>query len=55
MLKFLHASEDDEAKAIAIPWVFSKNSRARNLEDYTKNNLESGLGFQHESVPSIIR
>ena len=29
MLKLLHNAEDD-AKAIAIPWAFSKNSRAKN-------------------------
>ena len=29
MPKFLH-KDDDDAKAIAIPWVFTKNSRAKN-------------------------
>ena len=29
MSEFLH-DDDDDAKAIAIPWVFSKNSRAKN-------------------------
>ena len=38
MSKFLHdhnnnadAYKVDEAKAIAIPWVFSENNRAKNL------------------------
>ena len=32
--KFLHDNDDDTAdtKAIAIPWVFSENSRAKNGE-----------------------
>ena len=30
MLKFLYNDDDDVAKAIAIPWVFSKNSQAKN-------------------------
>ena len=30
MLKFLHDDDKDNAKAISIPWVFSKNSRAKN-------------------------
>ena len=29
MSKFLHDA-DDNTKAIAIPWLFSKNSRAKN-------------------------
>ena len=35
MSKFLHNNEDnaDDTKAIAIPWNFSKNSRAKNITD----------------------
>ena len=34
MSKFLHqdpATSDDDTKAIAIPWVFSENCRAKNV------------------------
>ena len=31
MSQFLHANKNDDTKAIAIPWVFSENSRAKNL------------------------
>ena len=30
MSNFLHDAANDNAKAIAIPWVFSENSRAKN-------------------------
>ena len=31
MSKFFHDNDDiDDAKAIAIPWVFSENSQAKN-------------------------
>ena len=31
MSKFLHDNDiDDDTKPIAIPWVFSKDSRAKN-------------------------
>ena len=43
MSKFLHDIDDDaeddtddDAKAIAIPQVFSENSQAKNLENKTK-------------------
>ena len=32
MSKFLHTIADDHAKGIAIPWVFSKNSHAKNTD-----------------------
>ena len=35
-------SYNDDAKAIAIPRVFSENSRAKNLENKTKNVLKNG-------------
>ena len=31
MIEFLHENnKDDKAKAIAIPWIFSENSHAKN-------------------------
>ena len=30
MSKLLHDDDNDPAKAIAIPWVFSENSGAKN-------------------------
>ena len=45
MLQFLHDNHDDDdndnAKAIAIQWVFSENSRATNLQNTTKNVLKN--------------
>ena len=32
MSKFLH--DKDDAKAIAKPWVYSKNSRAKNAHNW---------------------
>ena len=41
--QFLHDDEDnDGANAIAIPRVFSENSRVQNLEKKAKNDLKSG-------------
>ena len=40
MSKFLHDDDDnDDAKAIAIPRVFSENSRAKTDRNDTKLNL----------------
>ena len=43
MSQFLHDDDDenDDAKAIAIPRVFSENSRAKNLENKTTIILEN--------------
>ena len=30
MSKFLHGNDNNNAKAIEIPWVFSENSQAKN-------------------------
>ena len=30
MSKFLHNNDNDHAKAMAISWVFSENSQAKN-------------------------
>ena len=46
MSRFLHNTDDDNAKVIAIHWVFSKNSRAKNLDDKAKNVFQNGKRFQ---------
>ena len=46
MSKFLHdAATDDYAKAIAIPWVFSENTRAKNIM-----KVLLCCGFKHWSL-----
>ena len=44
MSKFVFLDDDnnDDAKAIAIPWVFCENCRAKNLVNKTKNILKNG-------------
>ena len=42
MSKFLHDDDNNSAKAIAVPMVFSKNSRAKNLENKAKDIPKNG-------------
>ena len=47
--KFLHdddADNNDDAEAVAVPRVFSENSRAKNPENKTKNVHENGWWIQ---------
>ena len=51
MSKFLHAydNDDDNAKAIAIPQVFSENSQAKNIVGQDEN-----AGYQHFSFSNNV-
>ena len=45
MLKFLHNTDDD--KAIAVTWVFSENSHAKNDDFWLwKHNIFKSLLYQ---------
>ena len=37
MSKFLHDYDNNDAKAIAIPWVFSESNRAKNGGKFSKS------------------
>ena len=57
MPKFLHdVDEDTDAMAIAIPWVFSKNSRARNIEHNTMGECNTILSAytMHSPIKNFV-
>ena len=41
MSQFLH-DNDDDAKPIAIPWVFPENRQVTKLENKTRNIFKNG-------------
>ena len=54
MSKFLHDADNDTAKAIAIPWIFSENSHGKKKHTIVMFSLSvSDIGKETTQNPSI--